>query len=303
MRFGPVVLALILTITTGACSDESSDSPEALTRIVLQPGSTERGTITEPELQLSIEVIRSRLDKLGVRSPSLEASGKTIIVILPSDQADEALPLLMRAGRLELFDLQGDLVSGVSLDAQGFPRASVRALSPRPHSVVATCAKTVPYCPGVNSIPARTYYYLFKYDPNNRAHPIPELTGADLELNGTRQDFDPRTGEPVVLVKLTSAGAKKFHMLTRRLATRGRVLSSRIDDPELAFQQLAIVLDREIRSAPTIDYNENPDGIPGNKGVQISGIGSLDEARELALVLKTGALPTSFHVASRDEAL
>src|SRR5262249_29243204 len=42
---------------------------------------------------------------------------------------------------------------------------------------------------------------------------------------------------------------------------------------------------------PYIDYRENPDGIDGRTGAQISGGFSLQEAQDLANVLKTGALP------------
>jgi preprotein translocase subunit SecD len=287
----------------GGCGSDRGDAPDALTRIVLEPSTTEEAGLTEDELSLSMEIMRERLDRLDVRDPSLEQEGKAISVILPSDRADDAVPLLTRPGRLEFFDLQADLVAGVSLDAQGFPRASTKPLAPRPNTVVASCRRTARYCPGVADIPARTYYYLFKYDPNDRAHPIPELTGADLELKGTRQDFDMVSGEPIVLMQFTSSGAKKFHEITRELAIRGRSVAGRLNiDDEIAFQQFAIVLDGVIQSAPVIDFNENPDGIPGDAGAQITGIGSLSEARQLALVLQTGALPAEFHVVSREEA-
>ena len=60
---------------------------------------------------------------------------------------------------------------------------------------------------------------------------------------------------------------------------------------ESSFQTFAIVLDRELVSRPFIDYRENPDGIDGRTGAQISGGFKLQEAQDLADVLKTGALP------------
>ena len=39
---------------------------------------------------------------------------------------------------------------------------------------------------------------------------IPEMTGKDLKLSGTRQDFDTRTGEPIVLMDFTDKGANTF---------------------------------------------------------------------------------------------
>ena len=42
---------------------------------------------------------------------------------------------------------------------------------------------------------AHRYYYLFEYRPWSEADPVPEMTGTDLRLQGTRQDIDPNTGE------------------------------------------------------------------------------------------------------------
>ena len=57
-----------------------------------------------------------------------------------------------------------------------------------------TCGSSAVVCPSVNeSPPTRVYYYLFKYDPTG-ARPIPEMSGGDLKLSGTRQDFDTTTG-------------------------------------------------------------------------------------------------------------
>ncbi len=54
------------------------------------------------------------------------------------------------------------------------------------------------------------------------------------------------------------------------------------------------MLDREIKSYPTIDFEEYPGGITGSNGAQISGIGNIGDAKDLALVLQTGALPVEF---------
>jgi len=299
MRIVAAAIALTVLLTGVACggASKSDGRPDSLTRVVLEP--MDATTVSDKELDLSIVVMRERLDKLHVEGPDLAREGKRIALIAPSDAVDRSLSVLIRPGRLEFFDLQGDL-TGTSLDAQGFPQASAKPLSPRPKTVVVTCGPKARYCPGLLDVPRRTYYYLFKYDPESKGHPIPELTGADLDLKGTRQDIDPNSG-PIVLMQFTKEGARKFQDITLTLAERGRVLHNRLGgDPEMMFQQFAIVLDREIRSAPTIDYNENPAGIPGDNGAQITGIGSLEEARELALVLQTGALPLDFRVVSSE---
>ena len=84
----------------------------------------------------------------------------------------------------------------------------------------------------------------------------------------------PESGQPIVLMQFTTEGARKFEEITRRLVERGRVVHDRIGGDDLnAFQQFAIVLDRELKSAPSVSYIDNPNGIPGVNGAEISGIG------------------------------
>lgn len=152
------------------------------------------------------------------------------------------------------------------------------------------------FCPGVGAQPAKDVYYVFSYRPTDSKSPIPELTGRDLELKGTRSDFD-QSGAPVVLLQFTGAGEDKFHDITRRLADRGVLQTQQFGTGQDLFQHFAIVLDDKIITAPYIDFNQNPDGIAGN--AQITGLRSDQEARDLALVLQTGALPLKFEQVNR----
>ncbi len=331
--------------------------------VVLKAVPEKNQKLQESDLDRSVEIMRSRVDKIGVSEPEIRKQGSDQIVIeLPGvhDQA-RAAELIGKTAKLELYDLQADL-TGPSKDIQGNPIPQVTLYSllsqvqsqarkgepsqfylfkgkqhvagpaptreallsskyvkqrgkagevPKGHKVLAvpentvviTCGKTERYCPGVNEEqPSRTYFYLFKYEPDNKEHPIPEMTGEDLKLSGTRQDFDTSTGQPIVTMQFTNKGGDKFQDVTRELADRGRQQAGRFGGPdEQWFQQFAIVLDREIKSAPTIDFNENPVGIPPGNGAQITGIGSLSEAKDLALVLQTGALPVNYvTIASTD---
>ena len=169
---------------------------------------------------------------------------------------------------------------------------------------ILTCGATDRFCPGVNEAPpTRTYYYLYKYDPENAEHPVPELTGKDLKGDGTRQDFGQRN-EPIVTLAFTNSGGDKFHDITRTLAQRGQQqanLAGQPDNPDFA-QNFAIVLDGEIRSFPRIDFTDPglSDGIAGGNA-EITGIGSIGEAKDLALVLQTGALPVEFVQLQRED--
>ena len=162
-----------------------------------------------------------------------------------------------------------------------------------PNTVVIRCGIGEESCPGVGELnPSRDNWYLFRYTPPE----VPEMTGEDLDLSGTRQDFDTTSG-PIVLMDFTDKGADKFEDITREIAQRGKLLNTvggGQGDYQNWLQSFAIVLDREIKSFPTIDFEEYPGGITGSNGAQISGIGSIDDAKDLALVLQTGALPVEF---------
>jgi len=160
-----------------------------------------------------------------------------------------------------------------------------------PGTVVISCGVGEVVCPGVSEAnPTSTSYYLFKNSPPA----IPEMTGSDLKLSGTRQDFDTQTQEPIVTMQFTKKGGKKFAEITRREAQRGKLLSNTIGGGQKIEQHFAIVLDREIKSWPSIDWSQYPGGISGSNGAQITGIGNIQEAKDLALVLQTGALPVNF---------
>ena len=208
-----------------------------------------------------------------------------------------------------LFDRRKRVIAGpVETRAQLFtprhprvPRGGKVFAVPAKTAVI-TCGTDAVVCPGVGT-PLRTYYYLFKYDPDNpdpNAR-VPQMTGGDLKLSGTQQDFDPQTGQPIVLMKFTHEGGKKFHEITRREAQRGSLLASRTGNADQSLQHFAIVLDRQIKSYPSIDFRQYPSGIDPINGAQITGIQSIREAKDIALVLQTGALPVNFEQIERTD--
>jgi SecD/SecF fusion protein len=150
-------------------------------------------------------------------------------------------------------------------------------------------------CPGdPNGLPppGKSDWYLFKHGSYPNDHyatngKYPNMTGTELNLSGTRQDFDGSTGEPIVLLSFNGKGNKAFAEVTKNEAVRGSI--------QQTPQHFAIVLDNQIRSFPQINYNDLPNGInPTGTGAQITGMANLQEAKNLALVLQTGALPVQF---------
>src|SRR5262249_19063627 len=143
------------------------------------------------------------------------------------------------------------------------------------------------------TVPAGTFYYLFKHTPNTDP-PVPQMTGSMLNLSGTRADIDPTTGAPVVLMKFKSAGNRAVHDVTPAEAHRGQALGTP--------QHFAVVLDNEIRTWPQIDPSDLPNGIdPTGGGAQITGLSGSKEAKDIALVLQTGALPVKFNTIERTD--
>ncbi len=98
------------------------------------------------------------------------------------------------------------------------------------------------------------------------------LTGRDLAT--ARVSIDQNTSEPYVSVDFNAAGAKAFGDLTE--ASVGR--------------RLAIVLDGNVHSAPQIRER-----IPSGRA-QITGGFTTEEATDLAIVLRAGALPAPVQV-------
>jgi protein-export membrane protein SecD len=93
------------------------------------------------------------------------------------------------------------------------------------------------------------------------------LTGQNLV--DAQASFDSRTGEPVVTFRFDSAGAKRFGKITQ-------------ENVGLPF---AVLLDNKVITAPRIN-----EPILGGTG-QISGNFTVERANDLAVLLRSGALP------------
>ena len=94
------------------------------------------------------------------------------------------------------------------------------------------------------------------------------------DLNDAQPAFDSRNSEPIVSFRFNQQGALKFGQLTRDNVGR----------------PFAIALDNKVVSAPRIN-----EPILGGSG-QISGRFTTQEATDLAIVLRSGALPARLSV-------
>lgn len=109
--------------------------------------------------------------------------------------------------------------------------------------------------------------------------PIPYLVQKQVAVSGeslvdAQPAFDRRTGQPIVTFRLDTAGARRLAEVTR----------------ENVGRPFAIVLDNEVISAPVIR-----EPITGGSG-EISGSFTVQQANDLAILLRAGALPAPLTV-------
>jgi SecD/SecF fusion protein len=130
----------------------------------------------------------------------------------------------------------------------------------------------------------------------------PALSGD--EITNPKQEFD-QFKQPNVTFEFTDSGREAFQEVTRRIAQRGQARAIGPASEEQAEQlsgRFAVVLDNEIKTAPIVDFSQNPDGIDGRTGAQISGgFADVQEAQDLATFLQIGALPVSLKLISQTQ--
>jgi SecD/SecF fusion protein len=141
---------------------------------------------------------------------------------------------------------------------------------------------------------ARPGWYALKDDP--------ALSGTDI--TNPKQEFG-EFNEPNVSFGFTDTGRDAFQEVTRQIAQRGQ--ASAIgpvagEEAEALSGHFAVVLDNEVKTRPIINFAQNPDGIDGRQGAQISGgFSSPTEAQDLATILQIGALPINLKLISQTQ--
>jgi SecD/SecF fusion protein len=261
-------------------------NPEAAAKVI---GSTAQLGMYDLEADLVPPSIDSTRQPIATSSLYSLLAGQQALV---KGDASDAWYLFDRAKRLRAGPTQtrNELLQAKVLQPFGGKLlAGWKVFGVPPKEIVISCPVTT-FCPGATAATAPRFFYLFKHAPPA----IPEMTGTDLKLSGTRQDFDTQSNQPIVLLSFTGHGKKKFGDITRAEAQRGKLLTNTVGNGQQIFQHFAIVLDDEIKSWPQIDWTQYPDGITGSNGAQITGNFTVGEAKNLALVLQTGALPVTF---------
>jgi SecD/SecF fusion protein len=220
------------------------------TQIVLEARDSQRQKVDADTVERTLEVLRRRVDQLGVTEPTLQRSGdRRVIVELPGvyDPA-EAVRVIGRTAQLNFHPVLGVAAGGQQ------PTTEQRRQ-------------------GAQVLPAEQGERL--------------LLGAAALGGGAvgdaRAELDPQTQTRWhVAIDFRGAGGGQWAALT------GKAACQPPGDPE---RRVAIVLDREVISSPQVDPSvQCGTGISGG-GTVITGDFSEAEARDLALLIRAGALP------------
>jgi SecD/SecF fusion protein len=107
------------------------------------------------------------------------------------------------------------------------------------------------------------------------------------DITNPQQSTD-QSGAPDVSFGFTSHGKNAFQNVTAAISKRGQLISG---VGQQLNQHFAVALDQLLITVPQIDYRQNPDGIPGDTGAQITGGFTSTSAGDLANELRLGALP------------
>jgi SecD/SecF fusion protein len=223
-------------------------------------------------IESSLKVIRERVDKLGVTQPSIARQGADRIrVQIPGEKNPEAVvSTIIRPAKLEF---RGVHVDPVNRDSEGryhddsMSYIDIKTGKPvqgkqippgymvRPMEETSTDKAT-------GELKSETRYVLVRSGK-------PEMTGAMLKDAWVTIN-DANLQSPIqVALEFTSTGARRFEDVTRNYVNK----------------PLAVLLDEKVYSAPNVR------GVISEGHCVIEGNFSQEEAKNLSLVLKAGALP------------
>ena len=212
----------------------------------------------------TLEVLRRRVDQLGVAEPSLQRSGENrIIVELPGlSDPQQAVEVIGRTAQLEFRAVLG------TESTQGEPASPEQTPGSEGSDQGGDTEQVLP-------------------DENGQRLRLGPTAVTGGALRDAAAVIDPSSGAWSVQVEFTSRGGEEWANLT------GDAACAAPGDPR---RRLAIVLDGQVISSPQVDPEIVCDeGITGGRTF-ITGNFSEEEAKELALLLRAGALPVPVEI-------
>ena len=254
------------------------------TSVTLEPAP---GQVIDDEiLDQTVAVIRERVDAIGVAEPDVARQAETVLVQLPgvADQ-EQAIEIVGRTAVLQFRQVLEFIPPG----------------DPDYGEIAPPCDELVPQVQREGPPPADEEVILCEAPPRGADGELPpEETWAKYRLGPVRVEGERVDDASAVIdqlgargwevsLQLDSQGAREFAQVTGELAC----------EPQGSpLRRLAIVLDGIVESAPEMNPNVVcGTGITGGNATITVG-GAEQAARDLALVLRTGALPIQLEVAT-----
>ncbi len=273
----------------------------------------------EPEaIDVAVEIIRSRVDSIGVAEPEIIRQGDTVVVNLPGvEDQDRALQIVGAQGQvllrpvLQTGALSDEATDGASTDTTVDDQSSETSIAPAPATGPgesrrrgASTDTTVPVSntddtvapdaieppvageqPVISEDPTDPNAYVVLQDDQGQAYLVgPAGATGDVFENDAQAEVS--NGQWVVVVSLRggAAGEDQWNALATQCFNRAETCPT---------GQIAIVLDGSVISAPVVQ-----EAVFTGGSVQITGDFTQQEAEDLAKVLEFGAVPVEFEVAS-----
>jgi len=250
----------------------------------LRGSQTGGGDVSREEMEQASDLIRQRIDRLGVAEPDVRVQGEDQIVVqIPGvENPREIIDIIGRTAQLGFYQV---------LAVEGSPNTPAEEIQSVEDELEEDLKDDQEFEPGETKV-------LFEESPALQGggtdvfgyvvRQQPDLTGEALQQNGANVAFDPNNKRTVSL-QLTTEGGDQMAELTQEMLNEATVSG----EPA----QLAIALDQDIQSAPQLNevladqISISNDGLP-------EGLPE-DEARQLETVLNTGALPVNMEIISQ----
>jgi preprotein translocase subunit SecD len=232
-----------------------------------------QGDVSGDKMDQAEMVVRNRVDKLGVSEPAINRQGTNQISVglAGVKNVEEAMTLIGKTALLEFKkvdpDMTQQLVTGTMTPDKLPANKQILTQTQRDEK-----GETVR---DENGQPVTTPVVVDRE---------PLMTGDALDSASVGYD---QFNKPKVDMTFTAEGQKKFAEVTEKLATAGAITGK--------VSQMAIVLDDEIVSAPTVKDKINSDK------AEITGNIPLKEVQNVVLVLQTGALPVELTTVDKNE--
>jgi len=253
----------------------------------LKGTQTGGGKVTREEMELASNLIRQRIDRLGVAEPDVRVQGDDQITVqIPGvENPEEVIDIIGSTAQLGFYRvLDSEIQQGIPQDKVQDARTEIEEDLKDDDAFQDGDAKILFE---ESPIPGGGGRYVAGYVLNK----TPDMTGDAIRQDGATVEPNPTTGKRQVSIQLTGDGGGQFGDLTQEIVSE----AAPTGQPGL----LAISLDKDIISAPQVtepifggQVSISNDGLP-------EGMPE-DEATQLETVLNTGALPVSMEVIAQN---